>query len=334
MPNQENYIYILLHIPKCAGTTLGYHIEKNFKPWETIHLSLDFCNSGDKSGKYNIIDFLTASDEEKERMYKFFRKERGKYFKSLKNREKDNIKVIHGHFAQYGIHEYFNKPYRYITFVRDPVERTISEYNYNLTLYYNGTIEEDRKEYITEKGRVMSLERFLEKRYDLGNPGTRQFSISMTRFLKEAGYLEGDFKNNPREASFRALRKFYFVGLTEKYNKDALFIYNKLGLKKFFPNKNVSKKFFTLEGNANIRQKILEKNKEDSELYQIALELNKTFKRQEKHFYNIVYKTRIRRALNALSQRPLQWIYNASAKLKKHSILYMKIIQTIKGINE
>src|SRR3989344_7343125 len=49
------------------------------------------------------------------------------YFFALPQGERDKIKLLRGHM-RFGLHAYFSHPCDYITIVRDPVERVLSEY--------------------------------------------------------------------------------------------------------------------------------------------------------------------------------------------------------------
>jgi len=96
---------------KCSGSTFKYHIGNNFKKEEVI--TFDRFISSDK-----IIKKIET------------------HLSLLTKEQKDKIKVIYGHTAYYGIHKFFNKPHRYVTFIRNPIDRTISLYNFLMTRYY------------------------------------------------------------------------------------------------------------------------------------------------------------------------------------------------------
>ena len=99
-------LYVFLHVPKCAGSTIRTHIVKNFKKNQFVFA---YSYSKRKQNKWPIED----------------------YIKFLTQKEKDNLKIIIGHKLCYGIHDLFkNREVRYITFVREPCESFISKYNY------------------------------------------------------------------------------------------------------------------------------------------------------------------------------------------------------------
>jgi len=104
--NRE-YLYIFLHLQRSGGTTINGHFYKNLKPEEEfIHVGSPWRTEKQKK-KEKIIDF------EK---------------RSLNERKK--AKVISGHLAYYGIHQFVpNKIPRYFTLIRDPADRLASHYN-------------------------------------------------------------------------------------------------------------------------------------------------------------------------------------------------------------
>jgi hypothetical protein len=89
-------IVIFMHIPKTAGTTLGTIIEQNYSP-------------------FNIQKTYSANDAP------------FAYIKEISTKKKRHLEVVSGHFA-FGVHELLPKEPIYITVLRKPIERTISEF--------------------------------------------------------------------------------------------------------------------------------------------------------------------------------------------------------------
>ena len=118
-------------------------------------------------------------------------------------------RAIHGHFP-YGIHEYFprNISYRYITFLRHPGERLLSEYSYLLEHNY------------------MKIPKILEwlayseyySSVNIDNNITRNLNgnLPINNYL---GIFEKVSDNNYLLA-LENLNKFFFVGTTETFDED------------------------------------------------------------------------------------------------------------------
>src|SRR5205809_504382 len=93
--------FILLHIPKAAGTTLNRIIEWQYNP-----LSI-----------FTIDPHRIRATPER--------------FKTLSEQRRRQLRVVRGHMF-YGIHEFLPQGAAYITMLRDPVARLLSAYSFIL----------------------------------------------------------------------------------------------------------------------------------------------------------------------------------------------------------
>ncbi len=94
----EPTVLIFLHIPKAGGTTLGGIIRRQFPPEQYCEVSFEHLETFDR-------------------------------FFALSEQEKDRIRCVKGHYP-FGIHEHLPHRPVYVTMLRDPVKRFISEYRF------------------------------------------------------------------------------------------------------------------------------------------------------------------------------------------------------------
>lgn len=260
MKRNEDVLYIFLHIPKCAGTTLRYHVENNFPRGECLPL----YNSGtNQLTRPLVFDSITSFSQD----------------------DRARIRIVYGHEVYYGIHELFDKPARYFTFLRDPIAKTISFYNYRMqqAIRSNTLVEKD----------MPTFEQWLE-----ASPGMHN---GMFGDFVKYGFAE---TTETDEASMAAIfDKFYFVGTTETFDEDSLFLYHGLGVRRFFRNQNKSTQY--LQPNDSVVHGIAEKTELDRKLYGHAQDRNRAFKRQSANFSKIVASMRIKRAVRTYARLAL-----------------------------
>lgn len=247
-------IYIFLHMPKSAGTTFRYHIENNFPPDEIAGL---YHTEGNRLTRDDVFAKISA----------------------LSATQKQKLRVVYGHEVYYGVHALFDRPCRYVTFLRDPIEKTISFYNYRMQ-------QGIRKKRIDET-RLPSFEEWLQD-----SPGMHD---GMLGDLVKYGFADGYDVSAP---SLRAIvDKFYFIGTTESFDDDALFLYHEMGIRRFFRDQNKSQRYLSPADLERVRQVIAEKTALDRRVYEQAVAWNREFKSRHKAFGAVVAKMKLKRAL-------------------------------------
>lgn len=298
-------LYIFVHLHKTGGTTLNKHIEKNYKKNEVLFLYHD---------KLKLDPFTSKKQN--------YKKLTEKAVLQLSKKQRKKIKVISGHFLPMGIHGYFgeNRRVRYITIIRNPFQQAQSFYNYFMTLYS----KED------QKGKNKILYKYFLKI----NEKIPDFE---TWLDKKFGDIKGSVVPQPLEKYFSSLgyklSDFYFIGITERLNKDLPFIFHLLGIKKYFVNQNISENF--IKGDSTQLQKRFEKKYEKSiNLYKRALSLNSKFKKNHTNFNKIVKRVVIRRKiLTPITQITFDFVESLrilSSYFRKKSKLYGKTLDLVK----
>lgn len=251
---------LFLHLPKTGGVTVHEEILKKNLPKGCIY-PISF------SGIHEYYDFMNLDQSKKEK-----------------------YSCYSGHFNTH-MHRFFETPSRYITFMRDPVERTISFYFYMIEKT-NSYLYESMKR---QNGSFMSIEEFIES--DISNEvwnqqtATLGFPVTTNESMLahynaaivgkgtpppldvvELEYIQNDPLSRAK-ANIETL--FDMVGVVEEFDK-ALHVLQKLyGFRDINyrrKNKTKIKKQLPDGSEERIRKKIAEKNNLDVELYAFVKE--------------------------------------------------------------
>lgn len=176
---------IFMHIPKTAGSTLRTIIDKQYQEDQILNHP-------------NGIPTFEG------------------LFNELSKEEIRNVKCIKGHYP-FGIHQYFSKPFTYITMLRHPIERVLS-------LYYYIKSESEHPNYHLLKN--LSLEEFIDLDADFINSKTERYQLqnNNTQTLYASGGSPLDLKKAKEN-----LRKFFtVVGITEMFDESLSLMQKKL----------------------------------------------------------------------------------------------------------
>jgi hypothetical protein len=244
MDNKNPDLLISVHIYKTAGSTFHSILDRHIKKEEVVY-----------------ANFIGIPEVES----------------MLRNNEtidKEKIRLIHGHFP-YGWHKYFNRNCKYITFLREPVERIVSDYHYNKCSRFGHNYK---------FASTMSLQEYVDvpELIDLDN--------GMTRFVS------GDFETPYGQLTNKTLEKaivnidndFIFVGITERFDESIILFAELVKFRKiYYESKNITSKKSN-KTDSGILNHIREKNKFDIQLYEYAL---KKFEKDYQNIPDLKFKT-------------------------------------------
>lgn len=200
-------LYVVLHIYKTAGKTLLRQFEQNLRGREFLsmyapRMGLDKAEASANPGwnEALVLDYLAA-------------------------KLSDNIRCVFGHMAFYGIHELpqvAGREVRYIVFVRDPVARIVSLYNYlrhhSDNAWHQEIIDHD-----------WSLEQWFQNSRGLWlhDGQLRQLLLWHRKEVLEDRYLTAEHL----ELGKKILEDMWFIGATETFAADLQVLCNRLGFK-------------------------------------------------------------------------------------------------------
>ncbi|MEH7238304.1 sulfotransferase family 2 domain-containing protein [Bacillus sp. JJ1562] len=213
MTNSEELL-IYMHIPKTGGTTLKNIIQKQYRKQDVwLHMEKDM---NPKMEQKNI----------------------------------EQLKCVGGH-CWHGIHAHFDRPYKYFTMLRNPIDRVISEYYYILE-------RPSHKAYLEVKN--MNLEQFIHR-----------FPIKSSN--QQTRRLSGNIHKPDLEVAKRNIEAdFAVVGLSEMFDESItvmkdLFAWGDISYQKA----NVTKKRPAVEDvSRKVIKQLEELNQMDLEIYEYA----------------------------------------------------------------
>jgi len=160
-----------------------------------------------------------------------------------------NIKYYMGH-STYGIHEKLKfKNFKYITMMRNPVERVISNYYY---------IKSNPTHVSYNIVNSYSLKDVLSRRGELRNEQYKKMVYQYTNKTSLKNYIETIEKN------------FLFIGLFEEFDESVTYIAKILGVKDYvIPHKNKNSHITKREIDEDTINAIINYNQHDIQLYNL-----------------------------------------------------------------
>jgi hypothetical protein len=176
-----------MHVPKTGGTSFVAAARTVFSPHETL-----LAYGAERTSEMIIREV----DE-------------------MPERQRHDIRFIAGHQVWYGIHELFpTRTPRYVTFLRDPVARVISDYYKVIRTPTNQFHERMTRD-------NASLEEFLQGSVSPFAMNHMTVFLGRDRVMPSHNIDQCSLENPALlERAVEHLRRFWFVGLTEAYTTD------------------------------------------------------------------------------------------------------------------
>lgn len=216
--------FFFLHIPKTAGTTLNHIFAAKF-PEETI------CS--------------------------VYSKEENEFLKKISHQEMNKINLIQGHLFVHDFEELFSGvlgKYAF-TFLREPVSRVVSEYNFLRTWPGNHLYN-----YLNEE-KVSLADYVSSERPELVYRGKNLMTRSLCGAVEDGRTM--------LERAMENLQRLHLFGITERFDESLLLLKRMMNLENILYEKhNVRKK--RSEATAEEIEVVKEFNKQDIELYNFA----------------------------------------------------------------
>ena len=229
----NNTILFFLHVPKAAGTTLHAILEKHYANRETY-----------------TIDGLRV-------------RESIETFKGMSPAELRGIRLVKGHMP-FGLHAFTPSPARYITFLRNPVERAVSYYYY---------VKRSPAHYLHRKvvDNDMSLAGFVQSRLT-----TELYDFQVKLLAGEESALHSwNYDDTLLELARENIdRYFAVVGFTEYFDHSLLLLRDVLGWRSWplYRKKNVTRGRTKIDMiDKNVVKIINNENRLDCMLYEETL---------------------------------------------------------------
>lgn len=227
-------ILIFLHIPKTAGSTLGYPMHRQY-PRESI--------------------FLIDGNYPEKSVQKFL---------SLPIEERNQYSCISGHIP-FGLHQHISQDVHYVTILRDPVERLIS-------LYHHILHEETHYLYQAVTSEQMTLLDFVSSRLstELCNDQTRRIS-GLGEWNQKTDQTRVD--EHVFQKALENIETFFpVIGLTEMFDHSLLLMKDAFSWKNvFYSRRKVAKsRPSQAEIHSEVINVIKKRNRYDILLYHYA----------------------------------------------------------------
>jgi len=228
-------VFVFLHLPKCGGSTMIELLKSNYNPWR-LYVP-HFHRRRPDGGPVSFEDGHSPDIEGVKRYL-------GKHGKT--------VECIVEHIP-YGVHRFIDRECRYVSFVREPVSRIWSAFNYELSYgeKYFSNLEEFEAD----------LRRMLEENYF-------PYCNDQSRML--LGTSRIDLGRDDIERVIEHVEKnFFYIDILERFDNALPILASEFGWRnKTYQRVNIGKYSDNPpDPGDELRQLILDRNSVDTALY-------------------------------------------------------------------
>jgi hypothetical protein len=143
--------------------------------------------------------------------------------------------------------------------------------------------------------------------------------------------------NNPEniDSLIKIFNNFFFIGETENFSDDSLYMFNKLGINRYLFNRNISQKYIPSSVGRDLNNYLTKIYKKDIKIYNELKNISKSKKMLLVDYSVVVKKQRLKRYIISPITKLLIdtkfMLRQTSFRLKKKFLLYEKLIKFIKS---
>lgn len=240
----QDKLFVYIHVPRCAGT----------------FLLRSFAWLGNRR---KIV--VSQSPESKQAAWNFVCAEMER-----RNIERDQLELVAGHDAYFGIHEASPREPFYFTFLRDPVERYISNFRFlhDCAQNPNSEVHEFAKSALVSSGRALSLREVVDDQR-LSNMMTHYLAATVESDLETSRWHRSD-ENELLDLASDAINRFHFIGLFEQLEEDARWICQKMEVPLKTKQVNQTQTKLNAPVEPELREEIAKLNRLDQRVYEMA----------------------------------------------------------------